>query len=164
MARQTPQGPQVRATFAAYLKAMLTVPAASPAIPVQQPSNVEVILRLAAKILQVGKMLEDEAVFYLECAYDVQATKATALAAACLYLTIRQHQLPISLHSVLTAVEPNLKLTSELLLAVADACQLKVPIFNWTHFGIRSLSLMPGVDCWACCLSCQMCLKQAECQ
>ena len=127
---------------------MLTAPAAPQAIPVQQPRNAEITLRLAAKILQVGKLLEAEAVFYLECAHDVQATKATALAAACLYLTIRQHQLPVSLHSVLSVVEPNLKLTSELLLAVADACQLKVPTINRTHFGVRSLSLMPGVEAW----------------
>lgn len=107
------------------------------------------IWRIAGK-LQLGDVLASEAAFYLECACDAHSiccTKARPpeLAAACMYVVIRQHQLPVALKGVLAAADPTVK-PSQLFLKVADACQLKLPAPDYTKFVTQSLSVLTGVQ------------------
>lgn len=106
------------------------------------------IIRCSAKELGIGQLVETEALFYLECAFSchIQTShRPASLSAACLWLAIRMHLLPITMNQVAAAVGEEARLTLKLFHKVAVAAQQNPPATDFTKFALHGMGKIPHV-------------------
>ncbi|KAL0041453.1 hypothetical protein WJX79_003890 [Trebouxia sp. C0005] len=98
--------------------------------------------------LGLEDVLTSQALLYFECSSNSATSQFTndAWAAACLYLVIRMHRLPISTAQVAAAVEQDSRLILKLFQKVATACKVTPPAVNFTNFTLHSMTKVPGVQ------------------
>ncbi len=112
-----------------------------------QVAGSDVIHRMAVSV-GLGDVLASQALWYFECSSN-SATSQPIIdvwSAACLYLAIRMHQLPISTAQVAAAVKQDSKLILKLFQKVATACKINPPAVDFTNFTLHSMTKMPGVQ------------------
>ena len=96
----------------------------------------------ACALLQVGDLIEKEAVLYLHCALECPVFKRwnveqlLPVAAICLYLTIRMHQLPVSIQCLLLAVGQQAQFSVNLFWQVAKAVNQHPPAVDYSKFAV----------------------------
>ena len=99
-------------------------------------------IRRACALLQVGDLIETEAVLYLQCALERPAFKTlnaecvAPVAAICLYLAIRMHQLPVSVQRLLLAVGQQAQFSVKLFWQVAKAVNQNPRAVDYTKFAV----------------------------
>ncbi|KAL0042374.1 hypothetical protein WJX77_010295 [Trebouxia sp. C0004] len=106
----------------------------------------DTIHRMAVSV-GLGDVLTSQALWYFECSSNSATSQPVndAWSAACLYLAIRMHQLPISTAQVAAAVEQDSRLILKLFQRVATACKITPPAVDFTNFTLHSMTKVPGV-------------------
>jgi len=98
--------------------------------------------------LGLGDVLTTEALWYLECSSNSTTSQpiTDVWSAACLYLAIRMHQLPISPAQVAAAAGQDSRMILKLFQKVATACAQTPPPVDFTKFTLHSMAKVPGVQ------------------
>ncbi len=96
----------------------------------------------------LGDVLTSQALWYFECSSHSGTTQPMndVWSAACLYLAIRMHQLPISTAQVAAAVKQDSMMILKRFRKVATACKVNPPAVDFTNFTLHSMTKMPGVQ------------------
>ena len=112
-----------------------------------QVAGYDLIHRMGVS-LGLGDVLTSQAVWYFECSISSATSQPldNVWSAACLYLAIRMHQLPISTAEVAAAVKQDSRLNLKLFQKVATACKVNVPAVDFTSFTLHSMTKRPGVQ------------------
>lgn len=102
------------------------------------------VIRRLCSLLDLGGLLLSEAVIYLDCS-SLTCQSIPAWSAACLYLVIRMHQLPVSVTRVAAEVGQDPKLILKLFQQVANDCQQTPPAVDFSKFALQSMARLRQV-------------------
>ena len=105
------------------------------------------IIREACATLQIGEVIEREALLYLQCvletkspAFRCRVQNQAPLAATSLYLAIRMHQLPVSVQRLVLAVGQKACFSVKLFWKVAQAVHRAPPAVDYTTFAVQVMA------------------------